>query len=86
MTQASDIVAEIARAIPSGRPGSKPWWERTAPEHEDTLAAIHSAWHAGEFGPRRITAARVIAKTLNDMGIEIGEQGVIAWLKLAPRS
>lgn len=86
MPQESDIVAAIARQIPSARPGSLPWWERTPPEHDSTLAAIHAAWHRGEFGPRRITAARVIAKQLREMGVQIGEQGVIAWLKLPPKS
>lgn len=86
MPKTRDVVAEIAAAIPVKRPGSRSWWERTGPEHADTLAAIHAAWHRGEFGSRRITAARVISKTLSDFGITIGEQGVIAWLNLPPKS
>lgn len=86
MAKARDIVAAIAAAIPQNRPGSRPWWERAAPEHAATLEAIHAAWHRGEFGPRKITAARVIAKALAEFDINIGEQGVISWLELPPKS
>ena len=85
-TKARNIVAEIAAAIPQARPGSRPWWERAAPEHAEMLAAIHAAWHRGEFGSRKITAARVISKSLAEFGVRIGEQGVISWLELPPQS
>ena len=85
-TKSRDIVAEIAAAIPQKRPGSRAWWERAPAEHAETLTAIHAAWHRGELGSRKITAARVICRALADMGITIGEQGVIAWLELPPKS
>jgi hypothetical protein len=50
------------------------------------IDAIHSAWHAGTFGTKKITAARTISATLREFGIVIGEQGVIAWLELPPKS
>ena len=82
MTEARDIVAEIASAIPE-RHGPLPWWQRVAGEHQDTLRAIHAAWKAGTFGTRRMTAARAIANRIRDeFGIDIREQGVIKWLDL----
>jgi hypothetical protein len=77
-----DIVAEIAAAIPAATQGPRPWWERVSDEHVATVKAIHDAWHAGAFGSRKSTAARVIADKLKTLGITIGEQGVLAWLKL----
>lgn len=86
MAKTRDIVAEIRAAIPPPIPGSRPWWDRVPKEHHHTLEAIHAAWHRGEFGSRKITAARIIAKALAEFGITIGEQGVIAWLKQPPKS
>lgn len=77
-----DIVAEIAAAIPAATQGPRPWWERVPEEHVATVRAIHAAWHAGALGPRKSTAARVISEKLKPLGISIGQQGVIAWLKL----
>lgn len=85
-TKTRDIVAEIAAAIPPATPGSRPWWERVPDQHAATIDAIHAAWHRGEFGVRKITAARIIAKALAEFGITIGEQGVLAWLRLPPKS
>lgn len=81
-----DIVAEIAAAIPRRNQSNVPWWERTPAQHADTLAAIHDAWHRGDFGSRKITAARVISASLSQLGIAIGPQGVLAWLARPPRS
>jgi hypothetical protein len=81
-----DIVAEIAAKVPRNKHGSRPWWTRVPDEHRGMLDAIHSAWHAGTFGSKKITAARTISATLREFGIIIGEQGVIAWLELPPKS
>lgn len=81
----ADIIRSIREEIPPPTQGGKPWHERVPPEHAETVRAIHHAWHDGLFGSRKITAARVIKRKLSDMGIDIGEQGVVAWLKL-PRS
>jgi len=78
----SDIVAEIAAAVPRNQHGQLPWHVRSQAEHGDTLAAIHAAWHAGVFGQKKKTAARAIADKLKTMGITIGEQGVMNWLDL----
>ena len=78
----SDIVAEIAAAVPRNQHGQLAWHVRAEAEHGDTLAAIHAAWHAGAFGPKKITAARTISAKLRTMGITIGEQGVMNWLDL----
>jgi hypothetical protein len=84
--KASDIVAEIAAAVPRVAHGSRPWWERHAAEHGDVLEAIHKAWYAGTFGTKKITAARIISAKLRELGITIGEQGVTTWLELPPKS
>ena len=57
------------------------WEYRVDPKHAGTLKEIKDAWKRGEFGSRRITAARAIAKFLNGQGIsQIGTQGVLQWL------
>lgn len=81
----SSIIAAIQAEIPPVTQGGRCWHERVPQEHADTIRAIHAAWHDGLFGARRITAARVISRRLRDMGIEIGTQGVVAWLRL-PKS
>jgi hypothetical protein len=86
MAKARDIVAELQSEITLVPSGSRPWWQRTPKEHAPTLAAIHAAWHRGELGNRKITAARAIAAKLQTLGITIGSQGVLAWLKLPPQS
>ena len=84
-TTAGSIIEEIRAAIPPANRGSRPWHERVPAEHAETLREIHDAWHDGLFGSRRYPAAAAISKRLSDLGIDIGEQGVIAWLRL-PRS
>jgi hypothetical protein len=81
----ADIIASIRAEIPPASQRSRPWHQRVPAEHADTVRAIHDAWHDGLFGTRRYPAARAISKRLRDLGIDIGEQGVIAWLQL-PRS
>lgn len=82
----SEAVAKLAASIPKNQHGAKPWWERVDPQHQELLDAIHAAWHSGELGAKRLTAARGIVPMLAENGINIGEQGVITWLKLPPRS
>jgi len=81
----ADIIALISEEVGVPSPGSRPWHDRVPPEHAETVKAIHAAWHDGLFGTRKMTAARVISRRLRDLGIDIGTQGVIAWLRL-PRS
>jgi hypothetical protein len=86
MPKTRDIVAEIAAKVPRDTHGSRPWWERAPDKHRATLDAIHAAWHSGTFGPQKRPAARVISQALAEMGIRIGEQGVVTWLRLPPKS
>jgi hypothetical protein len=79
------IIASISEEVGVPMPGSRPWHERVPLEHAETVKAIHAAWHDGLFGTRKATAARVISRRLRDLGIDIGTQGVIAWLRL-PKS
>ena len=80
--KASDIVAEIAAAVPRNQHGQLPWHVRAEAEHGEALAAIHAAWHEGAFGTKKITAARTISAKLKTLGITIGEQGVMNWLDM----
>lgn len=86
MAKTRDILAELKAEIPAMPSNNRPWWERAPREHAATLAAIHAAWHRGDLGARKITAARAIASKLNGLGITIGPQGVVSWLKLPPQS
>jgi hypothetical protein len=79
----SDIIALIRAEIPPASDRHRPWWLRVAPEHVETVAAIHSAWHDGIFGTAKYPAARAISTKLRDLGIDIGEQGVVRWLSQA---
>jgi hypothetical protein len=81
-----DVVREISANVPRKLHGTRPWWERASAEHRPVLAAIHAAWHAGEFGTKKITAARTISGKLREFGIVIGEQGVMNWLDLPQKS
>ena len=81
-----EAVAALAASIPKNQHGSRPWWERVEPQHQELLDAIHAAWYAGELGAKRLTAARGIVAMLAGHGINIGEQGVMTWLKIPPKS
>ena len=80
------LVARLAASIPKNQHGTKPWWERVDTQHHELLDAIHAAWYAGELGSKRLTAARGIVPLLAEHGIKIGEQGVMTWLRLPPKS
>jgi hypothetical protein len=84
MAKAS-IVDEVAALIPE-RTGTRPWWERLDTKQGELVKAILAAWHAGTFGTRRRTAAKAIAQAIQRHGINIGEQGVDAWLRRHARS
>lgn len=79
MAKAS-AVNEIASLIPP-RTGVRPWWERVDGKVAEALPGILEAWRAGQFGPRRRTAARAISAWLVRQGVEIREQGVDLWLR-----
>jgi hypothetical protein len=82
MAKGRTVVDEVLGNI--GSPLPQCWHERIAPEHVETLREIREAWSSGRLGSKKQTAARAIAKTLNDRGIaKVGPQGVIAWLERA---
>lgn len=74
------LVEKIKASIPQVT-GHQPWYERVTPQQRAELASILKAWKAGQFGSKRRTAARWIAKNLADIGVSIGEQGVDTWLQ-----
>ena len=84
--KARDIVAEIKASSPDSPQGARRWFERIPDELVETCDAIHAAWHDGEFGSRKRTAARSISAKLRALGIVIGEQGVLAWLEMPRKS
>lgn len=74
------VVDEIASLIPE-RTGARPWWERVDQSQAAMLEEILKAWQSGVFGSKRRTAAKAISVALRKRGVDIGEQGVEAWLK-----
>jgi hypothetical protein len=80
MAKGSKLIDAI-RAIVPPHSGTRPWYERVTGNQAVELAEVLAAYKRGEFGPRRRTAARAIAKGLASIGITIGEQAVEAWLK-----
>ena len=84
MAKPPSAVAEIAALVPKSRRGM-PWWERCTPAVTAALPGILKGWREGAFGPHRYTAARAIAAWLKQHGVEIGEQGVVAWLRRNPQ-
>jgi hypothetical protein len=78
-SKSSDIVAEIAAAVPQRL--SLRWYQRVAPEHAATLQAIREAYIAGKFGKRKKPVFTAIAAVLNARGIAtVGRNGVESWL------
>lgn len=75
-----DIVAEIVASLPQ-EGTALPWWRRITDEQRQTIAPILVAWRSGRLGKRQITAARAISARLEKLGITIGPQGVLNWLK-----
>lgn len=84
MPKAASVIDEIASLIPE-RVGVRPWWERVSPDVASALPGVLEAWQSGQFGAQRRTAARAIAAWLNKRGVEIGVQGVEAWLRRSGR-
>ena len=80
MGKAANVIDEIAAMIPE-RPGVRPWWERVDPSLASALPGVLQAWREGQFGAKRRPAAKAIAAWLVKNGVQIGEQGVDAWLK-----
>ena len=79
MAKKGSVVAEIAALVPQATP--KSWEFRVADEHRETLDEIKAAYHAGQFGSSKSTAARAIAAWLKSHGIStVGYQGVLEWL------
>jgi hypothetical protein len=79
------VIAKIQAAVSAARlAGYTPWYSRLPARHRKTVQEIHLAWHAGEFGSRRSTAAKAISEILATLGIEIGRSGVEAWLRKRP--
>jgi hypothetical protein len=82
------IIASISEEVGVPMPGSRPWHVASS------LQSTPRRWQGdslprgttGCSAQRKATAARVYLKRrLRDLGIDIGTQGVIAWLRL-PKS
>lgn len=75
------LVASVLESLPTRVHGTRAWYERVAPEHREEIAALKAAWIAGQFKVPQNTAARFIAKRLNELGISnVQQQGVNSWL------
>jgi hypothetical protein len=71
----------IVAKIPARRTGFQPWYERTPPDVMAELEQLRAAWRAGEIESPKITLARAISQTLAEMGVIVGPQGVVHWLR-----
>lgn len=82
---ASGSLLEVVRArIEHKRHGFRPWWERVDQAHAAELEELLAAWRSGELGQHMRPVARAVVAHLREKGIaDIGEQGVVAWLKKA---
>ncbi len=80
---ASGSLLEVVRStIQHRRTGFAPWWERVDQAHVAELNDLLTAWRAGELGPHMRPVARAVVAHIKAKGIaDIGEQGVIAWLR-----
>jgi hypothetical protein len=74
------VADEVLALIPQRQPLA--WYERAAPEHQQTLDEIRAAYDAGQFGHKVKPAAVAISKYLALHGIAtVGFQGVRTWLE-----
>lgn len=72
---------KVISKIPPRRTGTAPWYERCPPDVMRELDEIRDAWRAGDIESPKLTLARAISKTLQEMGMTVGPQGVIRWLE-----
>lgn len=82
--KAKDIIAEIKAAIPATKQGR--WFERLDDEQRQLLDVIGKAWIAGELGPAARPLAPVIARRLQDAGVNVTPYTVREWLSELKRS
>lgn len=80
MTKVENLVDLVASRIDRS-PHVKAWWMRLTDEQRQQIEPLRTAWREGRFGRRKITAARAISATLQEIGIPIGPQGVQNWLR-----
>lgn len=79
MAKANGVIAEICANLPP--PQNLSWEHKVDKKHAGTIHEIKAAYQGGAFGSKKSTAARAIAKFLNDNRIStVGPQGVITWL------
>jgi hypothetical protein len=75
-----DLIKMVADRV-DRTPHVKAWWMKLTDEQKAKIGPIRDAYHAGVFGKREITACRALSGVLAELGINIGPQGVKAWLK-----
>lgn len=80
MAKSDDLVSRVEKLVDYG-PHAKPWWVRLTAEQRAEIEPLRTAWREGRLGRRKMTAARAISTTLAEIGIQIGPQGVQAWLR-----
>lgn len=77
------LADKIAADLPP-RPRSRPWWERLDPKLMAELEPVRERWRAGGYDCSQRGLARTISAHLKAAGVlEIGEQGIILWLRAA---
>ena len=76
------LLDAVRSTIQIRRHGFSPWWQRIDQAYAAELEELLAAWRAGELGPHMRPVARSVVQYLAEKGIaDVGEQGVVAWLK-----
>ena len=82
--KAKDIIAQIKSEVPASRP--RRWFQRLDQEQRQLLDVIGKAWLAGELGPAARPLAPVIARRLQESGVNVTPYTVREWLSELKRS
>lgn len=82
--KAKDIIAQIKAEIPATKQGR--WFERLQGEQQQLLDVIGQAWVAGELGAAARPVAPVIARRLQEAGVNVTPYSVREWLSQLKKS
>ena len=73
---------KVVELIENKQSGFLPWHKRIDAKTLAELEELRTAWRAGEIESPKRTLAKAISTVIRDVGIDVGPQGVIAWLDL----
>lgn len=71
---------KIVGMIPTRRQGHMAWHERVDAKTLAELEDLRASWRAGEIESPKLTLAKAISTVVRELGVDVGPQGVVAWL------